>query len=109
MIQSMLVFFYGAILLFAIILLFLANQQGSFPLAYLGMALILFNGMMLTSDGVQISSGAVVDDTVSPIVITDTYTTYTVANNWIVTAFANAFFYGGLGLMVGTTFFALRS
>lgn len=105
----MIVFFYGAIIIFAMLLLYLANQQESFPLAYLGMALILFNGLMLMNEGVQISTGATVDNSVTPIVIADTYTTYTTSNNWIVGAFANTCFYGGLGLLVGTTFFATRS
>ena len=105
----MLAVFYLALFVFAFIILFLAVREESFPFAYLGMGLIMFIGLMLWSHGVEMPNGSLVNASTDLIVQTTTYENHTYAGNWIVAAFANIFFYGGFGLMLGTTFFALRS
>ncbi len=103
----MLALFYVALVLFTLLFLFLGFTQHSFAFTYLGMALFLFVGIMLLSEGVEIATGAELDPN-NANRVNSVFTTFTQANNWIVSALGNIFFYGGLGLIVGTTFFALK-
>ena len=72
-------------------------------------AIFLFTGLMLGSDGVDVATGTTLDDSVTPVLTTTIYTTYTTSTNWIVSAFANSFFYGAFVLIVASTYFAIRA
>lgn len=104
----MIIEFYIAIVLLGVALLFVANTKESFPLAYLGMFVFLVIGLVLFNSGVSVPTGVSINDSTTPIIVTQTYTVYTVQNNSVVNTFASIFLYGGLVMIMASSLLALN-
>lgn len=93
----------GAIAMF--ICLYLGFVNGSFGMAYLGLFIMLILGLFMLSDGIAIEDGIQknLDNTYTTV-----YEIHTTANDPIVNLLANTFFYLPIGMILLTTFIALR-
>ena len=93
----------GALAMF--ICLYLGFAHGSFGFAYLGLFIMLIMGLFLMSEGLSIDDAIQKNSDGS---YTTTYQIHTTANDPIVNLLANTFFYLPLGMILLTTFVALK-
>lgn len=79
--------------IFASLVLWLGNSQQSFPLAYFAMFSFWVVGIMMMNSGVDIQTGNNIVTSGLTTTVTDTYTNYSMSNNWVVNLVASFLFY----------------
>lgn len=88
----------------------LGFSRKSFAFSIIGVLLLLFSGMALQGEGLDVVSGStvVINDSATLVTTTTNYTNYNMDNSTWILILSNIAIYGGLVLVAGLMFIAVK-